>query len=261
MGEAADHLARTAAAFAQAAGSSTTPAQPALQPTGAIDPAAVGAVAASPAAETVEAVEGRDMVLLYEGQRCIHSRFCVTGAPKTFLANVQGPWLHPDETAVDRLVEIAHACPSGAIKYRRKDGKPDEVPPLVNLAGIRENGPYAIRAEVYIDDEPAGYRLTLCRCGASKSKPFCDGSHAKIGFTASGEPHTGSAEMLAVRDGRLNVRPQTNGPLAVDGPLEIISGTGRVVARVTRARLCRCGGSGNKPFCDGTHAKIGFKST
>jgi len=67
--------------------------------------------------------------------------------------------------------------------------------------------------------------------------------------------------MLAVRDGPLNVRPQPNGPLAVEGPLEIVSGTGRVVARVTRARLCRCGGSGNKPFCDGTHAKIGFRST
>ena len=44
------------------------------------------------------------------------------------------------------------------------------------------------------------------------------------------------------------------------GNLEIISGTGRVVARVTSARLCRCVGSASKPFCDGTHAKIGFRS-
>jgi len=43
--------------------------------------------------------------------------------------------------------------------------------------------------------------------------------------------------------------------------MEIISGTGRVVARMESARLCRCGGSANKPFCDGTHAKIGFRST
>jgi CDGSH-type Zn-finger protein len=42
--------------------------------------------------------------------------------------------------------------------------------------------------------------------------------------------------------------------------MEIISGTGRVVARLETARLCRCGGSSTKPFCDGTHAKIGFKS-
>ena len=59
----------------------------------------------------------------------------------------------------------------------------------------------------------------------------------------------------------LAIDPQPNGPLAVSGNLEIISGTGRVVARVTGARLCRCGGSASKQFCDGTHAKIGFRST
>ena len=41
-------------------------------------------------------------------------------------------------------------------------------------------------------------------------------------------------------------------------PLEIISGTGRVVARVQNARLCRCGHSNNKPFCDSSHLKVGF---
>jgi CDGSH-type Zn-finger protein len=58
----------------------------------------------------------------------------------------------------------------------------------------------------------------------------------------------------------LAIDPQMNGPLRVRGNLEITSGTGRVVARVTSAALCRCGGSATKPFCDGTHAKIGFRS-
>ncbi len=66
--------------------------------------------------------------------------------------------------------------------------------------------------------------------------------------------------MLPVRDGPMHIDPQTDGPLQVRGNLEIVSGTGRVVARVTSARLCRCGGSANKPFCDGTHARIGFTS-
>jgi CDGSH-type Zn-finger protein len=66
--------------------------------------------------------------------------------------------------------------------------------------------------------------------------------------------------MLALRDGPLEVTPLTDGPLQVRGNMEIISGTGRVVARLESTRLCRCGGSGNKPFCDGTHEKIGFKS-
>ena len=115
---------------------------------------------------------------------------------------------------------------------------------------------------VKLDGEPGfSYRMTLCRCGASKHKPFCDGSHNEVKFVASGEPATGKADMLAVRNGPLAIDPQTDGPLQVRGNMEIISGTGRVVARMESAKLCRCGGSSNKPFCDGTHARIGFKSS
>ncbi|MCC8363262.1 CDGSH iron-sulfur domain-containing protein [Lysobacter sp. A6] len=44
------------------------------------------------------------------------------------------------------------------------------------------------------------------------------------------------------------------------GNVEICCGTGRTIDRVTDARLCRCGGSSNKPFCDGTHRRNGFNS-
>ncbi|HKU17505.1 MAG TPA: ferritin-like domain-containing protein [Steroidobacteraceae bacterium] len=209
----------------------------------------------------VERVQGEKLELMFEAKRCIHARFCVTGAPKVFLANVQGPWIHPDAMPVERVVEIAHACPSGAIRYRRTDGASDEAAPPVNLASVRERGPYAFRGALQIDGAAHGFRATLCRCGASKNKPLCDGSHNEIKFDASGEPPTRDADMLAQRDGVLAIDPEPNGPLAVRGNLEIISGTGRVVARVTGARLCRCGGSASKPFCDGTHAKIGFRSS
>ena len=208
----------------------------------------------------VEHIEGRAMTLIYEGHRCIHARFCVTGAPRVFLANVKGPWIHPDAIDGERLVAIAQECPSGAIRYQRKDGRPDESAPPVNLAAIRENGPYAFRAALVLDGAAAGFRATLCRCGASKNKPFCDGSHHAIEFSATGEPASGHTDMLAVRDGVLAIDPQLDGPLQVKGNLEITSGTGRVVARVTTTYLCRCGGSANKPFCDGTHARIGFRS-
>jgi CDGSH-type Zn-finger protein len=162
---------------------------------------------------------------------------------------------------VERLVEVAHACPSGAIAYRRLDGQPDEAPPPVNLAAIREAGPLAVRGQLAITGQPASLRATLCRCGASSHKPFCDGSHKEVGFTATGEPATQGADMLPVRDGPLHIDPQIDGPLQVTGNLEITSGTGRIVARVTSARLCRCGASQNKPFCDGTHARIGFRAS
>jgi CDGSH-type Zn-finger protein/uncharacterized Fe-S cluster protein YjdI len=209
----------------------------------------------------MERVEGKKLTLLYEGKKCIHARFCVTGAPRVFLANVEGPWIHPDAMDVESLVGIAHACPSGAIRYRRKDGRPDEAPPPVNLVSVREAGPYAVRGDIRLDGAPAGYRLTLCRCGASKNKPYCDGSHHDVPFTATGEPPTGAdTAMLPVRDGPLAIDPQPDGPLQVRGNLEIISGTGRMVSRLTQARLCRCGASASKPFCDGSHVRIGFKS-
>jgi CDGSH-type Zn-finger protein/uncharacterized Fe-S cluster protein YjdI len=218
------------------------------------------AAAPSTSVHGVETAHGRKLDLLFETKRCIHARFCVTGAPNVFLANVQGPWIHPDAMEVERVVEIAHACPSGAIQYRRTDGAHDETAPAVNLASIREGGPYAFRGQLELDGEPVGFRATLCRCGASKNKPFCDSSHHEVGFSATGEPASGGTDALAVRNGALAIDPQLNGPLSIRGNLEITSGTGRVVARVTTAKLCRCGGSATKPFCDGTHARIGFKS-
>jgi CDGSH-type Zn-finger protein/uncharacterized Fe-S cluster protein YjdI len=241
-----------------AAAASAAPADGAAA--AAPEAAASGAAPPSSMSAGVETVQGRQIELQFEAKRCIHSRFCVTWAPRVFLANVQGPWIHPDAVSVERLVEVAHACPSGAIRYRRKDGAPDEPVPEVNLATVREAGPYAFRAALQIDGVPAGFRATLCRCGASRNKPYCDGSHHEIGFNATGEPPSGKTDMLALRDGALAIDPQANGPLKVRGNLEITSGTGRVVARVTSASLCRCGGSASKPFCDGTHTKIGFRS-
>ena len=234
------------------------PAHVAVTPAPAA-PAAVSPPSATSVQNGVEHIEGEKLTLVYEVKRCIHARFCVTGAPTVFLANVQGPWIHPDAMDVERLVDIAHACPSGAIRYKRRDGRPDESAPPVNLVGIREAGPYAFRGDLRLNGVPAGYRATLCRCGASKNKPFCDGSHHDVGFNATGEPPTGtSTDALPVRDGPLHIDPQTNGPLKVSGNLEITSGTGRMVARITGAFLCRCGHSQNKPFCDGSHATVGF---
>jgi CDGSH-type Zn-finger protein/uncharacterized Fe-S cluster protein YjdI len=252
--KAANELPLTTAPVAAPAAAATTPAAPAA-PT-----ATSGGIPVPRSESGVDYVEGKQLTLVYEGKRCIHARYCVTGAPGVFLANVKGPWIQPDGIDQPRLIEIAHACPSGAIRYQRHDGEPDEQAPPVNLLAVREAGPYAVRGELHIDDAPVQYRATLCRCGASKNKPYCDGSHHDVPFTATGEPTSGQTDMLAVRNGPLNIAPQLDGPLRVSGNLEITSGTGRVVSRLTQARLCRCGGSANKPYCDGTHARIGFRS-
>jgi len=203
-------------------------------------------------------VKGHDLTIHFEARRCIHSRHCVLEAPTVFKANTPGEWIYPDTVPVARLVEVAHRCPSGAIRYERHDGGPAEDAPPVNVLRIRENGPYAVHGALQVAGQDDGLRATLCRCGQSQNKPYCDGSHVAAGFHASGEPATGAVEPLAVRDGPLAVTPLRDGPLQLHGNLEICAGTGRTVARVTETRLCRCGQSQNKPFCDGSHAVAGF---
>jgi CDGSH-type Zn-finger protein/uncharacterized Fe-S cluster protein YjdI len=200
----------------------------------------------------------RDITLHFDGSRCIHSRHCVLEAPTVFLANTKGAWLHPETTTAEHCVRVAHNCPSGAISYERHDGGPAESAPAVNVVRVRENGPYAVHAA--IDLPGAGLRATLCRCGQSRRKPYCDGSHGEAGFMATGEPAAPASAPLVERGGPLTITPLVDGPLQLRGNVEICTGTGRTLLRTQSTRLCRCGGSGNKPFCDGSHARIGFRS-
>jgi CDGSH-type Zn-finger protein/uncharacterized Fe-S cluster protein YjdI len=218
----------------------------------------ISPVAEMRAENGIEIAAAPAVTIRFEAGRCIHSRFCVLWQPQVYKANVQGAWIDPMADTVDAVVAVAQLCPSGAIRYERHDGSPDEKPPAVNLINVRENGPLAVRAPIILNGVPIGYRATLCRCGASANKPFCDGSHNAITFTASGEPVTVETAALEERDGALEVSPQRNGPLRVTGNLEICSGTGRTVKRTVGEALCRCGHSRNKPFCDGSHAKAGF---
>jgi CDGSH-type Zn-finger protein/uncharacterized Fe-S cluster protein YjdI len=232
------------------------PAAPAPS-TAASSPVATPASAA-PAESKIEIAKGRDVTIVFDGKRCIHSRHCVLDAPTVFKANTPGEWIHPDAVSAEAVVHVAHNCPSGAIRYERHDGGPVETAPQVNQLRIRENGPYAVHASLTLAGREDGYRATLCRCGQSNNKPWCDGSHVGAGFVASGEPKSGNIDPLAVRNGPLAVTPLKNGPLQVQGNLEICAGTGRTVARITEAKLCRCGQSKNKPFCDLSHLAAGF---
>jgi CDGSH-type Zn-finger protein len=63
-----------------------------------------------------------------------------------------------------------------------------------------KNGPYLVEGEVALFD-PEGNKvpvdkstIALCRCGASSNKPFCDGTHSKIGFQAAEAANPASAE-------------------------------------------------------------------
>ena len=211
---------------------------------------------------SIEIVKGHEVTIHFDSQRCIHSRGCVLGHPEVYVPNVVGQWIHPDAATPDAVMRTAFNCPSGAIRVTLNDGSAtSDAPPLVNTLRVRENGPLAIEAELQIDGQAQlSPRATLCRCGQSTHKPFCDGAHVAAGFTATGEPTTKVAATLVARDGPVNVQPRPDGPLMLTGTLELVSGTGRTTDKVTQAFLCRCGESKNKPYCDGSHKGVGFKA-
>jgi uncharacterized Fe-S cluster protein YjdI/CDGSH-type Zn-finger protein len=157
---------------------------------------------------------GDGIIVHWDSDRCFHSERCSTGLPAVF-DRAARPWVHLNGTAADRVAAVIDTCPSGALTYTRTDGAPngrrgralDEdpapsmavdpewAPPagaaVVVITPLR-NGPLSVVGPVGVT-RPDGTievkeRCELCRCGHSDSKPFCDGSHARVGFTDPGAP-------------------------------------------------------------------------
>ena len=202
--------------------------------------------------------EGHKMRVHFDLDRCIHARRCVLGLPGVFRTGERA-WIHPDDAEADDLAALIRTCPSGALSYERVDGGPAEKPPEVNIARLWEHGPVEVHGALKLGGEDAGTRAVLCRCGRSKNKPWCDNSHREMGFKATGEPKpSDSPSEPEERGGPLALTPLKDGPLQVIGNLEVVSGSGRRLDCSGETYFCRCGGSAKKPYCDGTHAKVGF---
>ena len=201
---------------------------------------------------------GRDITVEFDGARCIHARRCVLGLPGVFQPGVPGAWVNPDGAPAEELAALIRRCPSGALSFR--DAAVDEAPAVRSTIRVHENGPLEVRAALTLDGEREPARRVLCRCGASKRKPYCDGSHVAAGFHATGEPSSATS-MDEPASGPLSIQPAADGPLLVNGPVELIAGSGRALNRTSKCALCRCGASKNKPYCDGSHHSIGFRSS
>jgi len=212
-------------------------------------------------AEVVSEYQGKRLRITYDRSLCIHAAEC--GRANNDLFNVRNePWCSPDAVSVDAAVDVVERCPSGALHYARTDGGAGERAPEVNYAMVVPNGPLYVRGELRIEgDQPGGtgVRAALCRCGASKNKPYCDNSHKKAGFKDPG-PVGDRGETLDELLGLLQIKLASDGPLLVSGNLTIRAASGRDAWSGTKTALCRCGQSNNKPFCDGSHKAAGFSS-
>lgn len=203
----------------------------------------------------VKKYEGRDITITFDMKRCIHARNCFLKLPKVF-DPAQRPWVQPDNATAEEITAMVRTCPSGALAYQ--DTEQAEKPPAINRVSVLENGPLAVAGAVSVESADMGTRTTLCRCGLSKNKPYCDYSHVEGGFKATGEPVAKIPAENSEIGGDVQIARIPDGPLKVAGNIEITSGTGHKIASVPQAFLCRCGASKNKPFCDGSHKEIGF---
>ena len=208
---------------------------------------------------------GVDVTVKYDLKRCIHAAACVKGAPHVFDIKKK-PWVDPDQGEANELIEVIHQCPTGALTYARHDGGAEEPTPSTNTVDVVADGPVYLRGDITIlsaDGELISKetRVALCRCGASQNKPLCDGNHSKAEFADSGAIR--EIKMKPIADAEvtsLTIKLAGNGPLLLEGPVTVNSADGAVSAGGSKAALCRCGASSNKPFCDGTHKAIGFEA-
>jgi len=136
-----------------------------------------------------------------------------------------------------------------------------------NVLRITPDGPSVVTGDVVVQIRTGPRNLetaVLCRCGHSADKPFCDGAHVRIGFADPARMPAGDRVRMraavasaSVSSGTLMITPIPNGPNRCEGPLTIQDIDG-CEASATTTFLCRCGGSGRKPYCDGTHKTNGF---
>ncbi len=157
---------------------------------------------------------GEGITVHWDSDRCYHSERCTMGLPTVF-DRASRPWVDVAGAPADRIAAVVDTCPSGALSYTRTDGGP---------IGRRGRTP---------GEDPA----------------------ASLAPEADWVPHTVAAE--AVLGATVVVTPLENGPLSVDGTVAITRPDGALDV-VEHCELCRCGHSANKPFCDGSHARVGF---
>ncbi len=132
-----------------------------------------------------ENYQGKQITIHDNRGICAHAGFCTDGIPKVWRMNVE-PWIDSDGADPEAVIETIKLCPSGALSYsvdkveQRDQDRPSEI-------RVSKDGPFWVRGGVVLEDTAWGVEASqehyaLCRCGDSKNKPFCDGTHWYVKF-------------------------------------------------------------------------------
>lgn len=125
-----------------------------------------------------------DLVVVWKPELCIHSEKCVGALPKVFDPD-RKPWIDLGAADAAAIRKAVVGCPSGALSLSAAAAS--AAPGSAIAVELSANGPLIVRGAHQLRPadgtvEAKSGVVAYCRCGGSARKPYCDGSHAKIGF-------------------------------------------------------------------------------
>lgn len=135
--------------------------------------------------DQLDEYKGKSITILDNRGICSHAAFCTDDLPKVWRIGIE-PWIDPDGEIKEKIIEQVKKCPSGALSYVI-DGKVYSNFKNEPNVYVSRNGPLRVSGSIKLDGVEMGKgaseeHYALCRCGQSKNKPFCDGSHWYVGF-------------------------------------------------------------------------------
>lgn len=214
--------------------------------------------------ENIQTYSTTEIKVTYDVNRCIHTAKCVKGLSRVFDAKKK-PWIQLENAPSDVIASVIEKCSSGALQYEMLNGDNNEKLPRKNRMILQEGGPVYLHGDLEIQDAGGNSilkdtRFAFCRCGKSKNKPACDNSHIEAEFKGGVRADTSNMpEIQETEHGSLIIKLMKNGPAILEGSYRLESAAIGIHETNKKIALCRCGGSSNKPFCDGTHKQINFE--
>ena len=135
--------------------------------------------------DRVDDYVGKEITIHDNRGVCSHAGYCTDNLPSVWRMQTE-PWIDPDGASVEEIIRVIEMCPSGALSYTLKGVKHDAVERDPSIS-LHKDGPYYVVGGIGLEDyngstPESNEHCTLCRCGGSKNKPFCDGTHWYLNF-------------------------------------------------------------------------------
>jgi len=139
-----------------------------------------------PERDKLDTYTGNNITIHDNRSICAHAGYCTDGLAAVFRLR-QEPFVDADGASAEEIIDVINQCPSGALSYSVENVN-ESLEVREAFVFIAPNGPYVVKGKVDLLETPKGKgasetSITLCRCGASKNKPYCDGSHWTVEFT------------------------------------------------------------------------------